>query len=333
MKKFALLFIPFLFIPGPADLGAQAQEKTGIPLVMAGVLHVLEYVDGDEGEAGGATFDHALSWEKAPDSPDTYRFTFSDFLYTYLRDEASLYGEKDKYCRVVLNGTLTCGASGRLNGRLSVGGETGLSALSFDNLSAWESSETGGITADGVSYTQAEITEIIENADYDFDPARVLPWEMECIYAGLASFVKSAGLTWEDGTGVLDSLIDDPHPEGVRTGSADGKIFALAKKDGIELVYKDFPIDSDGEYFLFTVTGNVFISVKRQGGQRDIDSMTLNGSVEAKGLPAFSRAELKDFTLRETEEDNVMRGSGAVVIDAKEYQGAQIVNSMRRLFQ
>jgi hypothetical protein len=345
MKKtgaFCILFLFFLFVPSFRNIGAQPQQtKSGIPVVLAGVFHVLEYADRDEDKRGGATFDHAFSWKQAPDSPEAYSFTFSDFRYTYLFDsENQLYFEKDKYCRVVLNGTLTLEASGRLNGRLSVGGETGLSSLSFDNLSVWESSDTGGITADGVSYTQAEITRIIDDLDYHFgcDFPIVTSFEMECIYAGLLTFIKTTRLTWENSEGIPDSLPlmeGDllPLPEGSRASDENGEISGVAKKGGIEISYKDFPVDSDGEYFPFTVRGNVFISAKRTKKRSDIESMTFSGSLDVTGLPFISRAELKDFTLQETEGEDFMTGSGLLVINGKEYQGAEVLDSLMRLFR
>jgi hypothetical protein len=330
MKKIALPLILFLFISGLGILGAQ--EKTGVPVVVAGVLHVLQYTNADK---EGSTFDHALSWKESPDRSGVYSLIFSDFRYTYLFDTARLsYAQKDAYRRVILNGKLTCDASGRLNGTLSVGGETELSSLSFENLSAWESSETGGITADGVSYTQAEITQIIEDMDYNFDPRNVITWEMECIFAGFAALLKSADLKWENGEGVLDSLMDGQPPAGERISAEDGKISALAKKDGIvEFAYKDFPVDTNDEYFPFTMRGNVSISATQSKEENDSESLTFNGSFTVKGLSAFSRAELKNFTLSEMQESADSMGvSGSVVIDGKEYQGTEVFRSLMRWF-
>ncbi|MDR1625807.1 MAG: hypothetical protein LBT33_04635 [Spirochaetia bacterium] len=321
-----ILFV-FTGLIGLADLGAQARAEDGIPLVVAGVLRALEYVAEAE-EQKGATFDLSLSWESFADDPDACRLVFSDFRYLYRFDSGN-----GRYSRVVLNGKLRRDASGRLNGRLSVGGDTGLSSFSFDNLSAWEGSETGGITAGGVSYTQAEVTEIIDSMDYNFDTSNVIPWELECIYAGMLVLQKSSTLEWGDGEGVLESLEDLP-PEGSRVRGEDGKISAAVKNGGIEFSYRDCPVDAGDEYFSFTAGGDVRISAKWPKNGDALESLTFSGSLELKGIPAFSRVKLNGFTIRIAEEDgdDVVSGSGSALIDGKEYPASEILDSAMRYF-
>ncbi|MDR1179813.1 MAG: hypothetical protein LBK44_04850 [Spirochaetales bacterium] len=326
----------FLFIFALVDIGAQSsKENVGIPVVVAGVLGTLEYVETAEEETG-ATLDRSLEWRWLPGDPEVKSLSFSDFRYTYLLD-----AETSKYCRVILNGELTCGPTGRLNGRLAVGGETGISSFRFDNLNSWESSETGGITVDGVSYTQAELTQIIDSADYDFNfsPPYVMTWEGECILTGLLIFVNSMELSWEDGESVLESLFEDVlPPQGTRADSE--TISARVENGGLEFSYNDFLVSSDGGYASaggdgyvpFTVGGNVFISVRHPAGEvEDFESVTFNGSLSIKGLPTISRVELNRFTIQNTEMDS-MAGSGSARIDGKEYPATEILNSLVRYF-
>jgi hypothetical protein len=328
MKKTGVSFVCLLFIFGLAQSGAQTAKTDDVPIVLAGIFRALEYVLDAEEETGDS-FDLSLSWEKFPDNPDACGVVFSNFRY--------IYGiQRKAYRSVILNGKLTCDDSGRMNGSLSVGGKMGVSSMRFDNLGAWESSETGGVTVDGVSYTQEELTKLIDDMDEDFDTREVMSWEMECLYAGMMTLIESTELEWEDGGGVFDSL-GDPQglpPNGGRVSGEDGKISAVVKEGGIGFSYRDFPVRAGGYLPLFTVRGDVFISA-RLDADGDIESMTFNGDADIQGLPDLSRVELNGFTIEFTasEAEDRLTGSGSVVINGKHYLASKVLDSLVRWIQ
>jgi hypothetical protein len=65
-----------IFLCGASSLKAQHNLNTDIPIVMAGVLHALEYTESVEG-GSGATVDGSLSWTSS-DGPGLH-LTFSDY--------------------------------------------------------------------------------------------------------------------------------------------------------------------------------------------------------------------------------------------------------------
>jgi hypothetical protein len=325
----------FLFFLGSV-LGITAQNlespNTDIPTVIAGVLHALEYAEyGYDDDESGSTIDESFTWDVSP-ANGGLRLTFSGFRYSFL------YGARGESSSAELNGTLTC-EDFILNGTLFTGGLS-FSSVRFNDLDASQTSETGGITAGGVFYSQERITQIIDDLDeqgYNFDTDKIITWERECVFAGLLTFMSSMQLAWEDGTNVLDSLyiedMENRPAEGQRVSNEEKTLTATVMRGGnrVEFTYSNFTVQNDEFPLKFTVTGRLLVGMYAETAEEDIESISFDGSAVFRGLASVSSMEIKDCVIREA---CVNEGiiPGAVIIDGKTYKVQDFFPVLARIF-
>ncbi|MDR3201016.1 MAG: hypothetical protein LBT68_06110 [Spirochaetales bacterium] len=314
-----LLFFLCVFLSGLPALHAQSALDTDIPIVIAGVLHALEYAEGGEDESG-ATVDGSLSWTFSSDG-ENLRLTFSDYRYSFF-----FYGGENS---ATLNGTLTIDDF-MMNGTLSTNGLS-FSSVQFNNLDAYQNTEKGGITIDGVFYSQSEITKIIGGAEnFGLDTDNVITWERECLFAGFMPFLAGAQLEWADGESVLDSLgqNESPQHEGERLANKEKTLSAVLRDaNTVEFTYNNYKVEFP---ISFTVTGNLRVGMSLQE-DGEVQSISFDGSAVFKGLASVSSMEITNCVITESllEEQNI---PGDILINGKSYRARDFLPALTRQF-
>jgi hypothetical protein len=311
MSKFLFRTAPgvFLLCSGFAVLAAQNGAEAGIPPLLEGIFHAIEYTQTGR-QASGATLNGDFSCENM--GGDNYRLTFTNYHF-YILNEAAGAPER---ISATISGTLTM-RDFFLNGNLSVKGLP-FSSFAFNDLAMDELREVGGVTADGVFYSQEEVTAIIDNAPFVFDTMYVINWERECIIAAILTFFSVEPLEWNRTT-LLEAMgRQERPPEGYTAGNDSGTLTALVRGGGVEYTYRGFAVVAD---FLlpvrFKATGRL-----RVGVEKDVETLSFDGKMTFDGLECFSSAQISGCVLQEKDFET---GDipGTVVIDNKSYRAAE----------
>jgi hypothetical protein len=321
----------FFLCAGFSDLAAQNGRESGIPPLLAGVFQAIEYTQKSE-DASGSTLNGDFSWEKTETAEYNYRLKFTNYHYYILpnsdSDEEAGTASNGKIAATI-NGTLII-VDSLLTGNLSVKGLS-FSSFAFNDLDIDEMSGTGGVTADGVFYSQEEITRIVDNAPFAFDTNYVVNWEKECIFAGLLTFFLPVEiLEWND-TMLLEAILDeeDRPPEGYTVSNDDGTLSALVRGSGVEYTYKGFIVEGPDFPLSFKATGRLRVGVD---GTRDIETLSFDGKMTVEGLECFSSTQISGCVLRIEDLEEGGDIPGTIIVDGKSYSASGFFQHALRQF-